>query len=106
MGVGPQGKKIIGYWEDGLARYEDGTTEEKLNEDEVAKERRLAVVTSEDSWEEYFGGHTDTRVFGPASVGIDIKFHNSQHLYGEPPRSSQIGSSPQIIIIFIIIIII
>lgn len=78
-----QGKKIIGYWEDGLARYEDGTTEEKLSEEERAKERQLAEATSEDSWEEYFGSHLDTRPSGPASVGIDIRFHNSKHIYGE-----------------------
>ena len=81
-----QGKKITGYWEDGLAIYEDGTREEKPTEEEEAKRRALAEANAEDSWEEYFGGHTDSRPHGPASVGLDVRFPGSQHLYGKTDR--------------------
>lgn len=78
-----KGKKVVGYWEDGLAIYEDGTREEKPSaEEEAAKQRRLQEAAAEDDWKEYFGGHTDTRPYGPASVGLDLLFYGSQHLYG------------------------
>lgn len=78
-----KGKKVVGYWEDGLAIYEDGTREEKPSaEEEAAKQRRLQEAAPEDDWKEYFGGHTDTRPYGPASVGLDLLFYGSQHLYG------------------------
>ncbi len=79
-----KGKKVVGYWEDGLAIYEDGTREEKPSaEEEAAKQRRLQEAAAEDDWKEYFGGHTDTRPYGPASVGLDVTFYGSQNLYGQ-----------------------
>jgi mannosyl-oligosaccharide alpha-1,3-glucosidase len=78
-----KGKKVVGYWEDGLAIYEDGTREEKLSaEEEAAKQRRLQEAAADDDWKEYFGGHTDTRPYGPASVGLDVVFYGSENLYG------------------------
>lgn len=78
-----KGKKVVGYWEDGLAIYEDGTREEKPSaEEEAAKQRRLEEAAADDDWKEYFGGHTDTRPHGPASVGLDVVFYGSDHLYG------------------------
>lgn len=85
------GKKIVGYWEDGLAIYEDGSREEKPSaEEEAAEARRLqeAAAADEDKWEEYFGGHTDSRPHGPASVGIDVRFPGAEHLYGLPEHAS------------------
>jgi len=85
------GKKVVGYWEDGLAIYEDGSREEKPSvEEEEAKARKLqaAAEADEDKWEEYFGGHTDSRPYGPASVGVDVRFPGSEHLYGLPEHAS------------------
>lgn len=85
------GKKVVGYWEDGLAIYEDGSREEKPSvEEEEAKARQLqeAAEADEDKWEEYFGGHTDSRPHGPASVGVDVRFPGSEHLYGLPEHAS------------------
>lgn len=83
-----KGKKVVGYWEDGLAIYEDGTREEKPSaEEEAAEQRRLQeAAVADDDWTEYFGGHTDTRPHGPASVGLDVVFYGSEHLYGPWPR--------------------
>ena len=33
-------------------------------------------------WEERFGSHHDSKPFGPASVGIDVRFEGSTHAYG------------------------
>ena len=78
-----QGKKIVGYWEDGLAIYEDGSREEKAN---GATEMDRLESEGDGFWEESFEGHRDSKPFGPASVGLDISFPGSRHLYGNALR--------------------
>ena len=91
------GKEIVGYWEDGLAIYADGTREEKKKveeEHEVDEHHRKLSEESENGndeegmWEETFGSHVDTKPYGPMSVGVDITFPNSQHVYGIPEHAS------------------
>ena len=88
------GKEIVGYWEDGLAIYADGTREERPVEDEAEAEHRKLLeeqspdLDREGLWEESFGGHTDSKPYGPTSVGMDIKFPGSSHLYGLPEHAS------------------
>lgn len=38
-------------------------------------------------WEETFKGHTDSKPHGPSSVGMDISFVNSNHVYGIPEHA-------------------
>ena len=33
-------------------------------------------------WEESFGSHRDSKPYGPASVGMDVVFEGSSHVYG------------------------
>lgn len=92
-------KKIVGYWEDGLAIYEDGTREE-MKEDKAEKDleadhveedgdhRQLSEADDEGLWEEKFDTHTDSKPHGPMSVGIDISFPQSMHVYGIPEHAS------------------
>ena len=95
------GKEIVGYWEDGLAIYADGTREEKQEEGEVededeevdrgeGKERRLdeEAYDTKDMWEEKFSSHTDSKPHGPMSVGMEIAFPQSSHLFGLPEHAS------------------
>jgi mannosyl-oligosaccharide alpha-1,3-glucosidase len=102
------GKEIVGYWEDGLAIYADGTREEKTQEaatpykEENHIHRQLlvtepqpqqqqpesSVMDTDGMWEESFGSHTDSKPFGPTSVGLDIAFPHSQHLFGLPEHAS------------------
>ncbi len=102
------GKEIIGYWEDGLAIYADGTREERKEGTEadssiVQDKRRSLMDESSNSdsesldkfqidtngmWEEKFGDHLDTKPYGPMSVGADIKFPASNHLFGLPEHAS------------------
>ena len=77
------GKKIVGYWEDGLAIYEDGTREEKRSVEEL-----FVGDDADGMWEENFSGHVDSKPLGPASVGFDIAFPNSNHLFGLPEHAS------------------
>lgn len=84
-------KEIVGYWEDGLAIYADGTREEKKEVEE--DHRKLSEVDMEeldkkDMWEEKFHEHKDTKPFGPMSLGMDISFPKSRHLFGLPEHAS------------------
>ena len=102
-------KKIVDYTEGGHAIYEDGTIEgetapvEPETEAEVSadgstmpSEPTTESSSGEDAekedetgyWEETFGGKTDSKPFGPQSVGADITFHDNLGLYGLPQHSS------------------
>ena len=76
--------KIAGYWEDGLARFEDGSKEIK----EYLKK------TSEDGLEETFSGHTDRPKNGPTSVGIDVSFPGSKAAFGLAEHASSFALKP------------
>ena len=92
------GKEIVGYWEDGLAIYADGTREEKTEKDSIVQEQRRVLTDETDNgefhfdtdgmWEEKFGDHLDTKPFGPMSIGADITFPTSKHLFGLPEHAS------------------
>jgi len=87
-------KEIVGYWEDGLAIYADGTREEKKQvqeEDAASHGRQLEESTGLDPnglWEEDFSGHKDSKPHGPTSVGMDVTFLESTHVYGIPEHAS------------------
>src|SRR5690242_20219318 len=36
----------------------------------------------EGRWEESFGGHSDSKKYGPNSIGFDVTFHDTEHVYG------------------------
>ena len=42
----------------------------------------------EGMWEESFGGHTDTKRYGPSSVAADFSFPGAAHVYGIPEHAS------------------
>ena len=42
-----------------------------------------------DMWEETFKSHTDSKPNGPESVGLDISFHDFQHVYGIPQHGDR-----------------
>lgn len=80
-----QGKTVVDYGEDGLAVYSDGTKQERASDaadDSAAAEHVDAASEEEGLWEESFGSHRDSKPFGPASVGMDVRFGGTQHLYG------------------------
>ncbi|EJK77905.1 hypothetical protein THAOC_00231 [Thalassiosira oceanica] len=90
------GKEIVGYWEDGLAIYADGTREERRDlasdDDTGAGEERRRLEEDEfdtaGMWDERFGDHHDTKPRGPMSVGMELTFPGSTHLFGLPEHAS------------------
>mmetsp|Transcript_1229 Transcript_1229/g.2479 ORF Transcript_1229/g.2479 Transcript_1229/m.2479 type:complete len:1054 (-) Transcript_1229:66-3227(-) len=84
-------KEIVGYWEDGLAIYADGTREERKTVDEEEEDHRKLTeldLDREGLWEEHFGSHKDSKPHGPMSVGADISFPGSSFVYGLPEHAS------------------
>ena len=74
--------EITGYWEDGLARFADGTKE--------VKTYKAAEVAKDDGdFSETFSGHTDDVPNGPMSVGVDVSFPGSKALFGLAEHASQ-----------------
>jgi alpha 1,3-glucosidase len=88
------GKEIVGYWEDGLAIYADGSREEKIvNSNDASLPKTEAPtdgfqVDTNGIWEEKFGDHHDSKPHGPTSIGADITFPSSTYLYGLPEHAS------------------
>ena len=81
-------KEIVGYWEDGLAIYSDGTREERKDVEEDHRQLTEVEMDREGMWEESFQSHHDSKPHGPMSVGMDISFPKSRHLYGLPEHAS------------------
>lgn len=97
------GKEVVGYWEDGLAIYADGSREERkvaaeeeeteekeTDKGEGREQRRLDEedFDTKDLWEEKFGDHLDSKPYGPMSVGMELTFPLSSHLFGLPEHAS------------------
>ena len=87
-------KEIVGYWEDGLAIYADGTREERREDTGEEADHRhlteseLVELDREGLWGESFESHTDSKPYGPMSIGMDVTFPKSKHLYGLPEHAS------------------
>ena len=81
-------KEIVGYWEDGLAIYADGTREERKLVEEDHRKLTETELDREGLWEEHFQSHKDSKPRGPMSVGADISFPNSKALFGLPEHAS------------------
>lgn len=82
------GKEIVGYWEDGLAIYADGTREERQKVENVDTATSSGDFDTKDMWEEKFGSHVDSKPHGPMSVGMELTFPSSKHLFGLPEHAS------------------
>lgn len=73
--------------EETLSEQAEGET---LETGEVKnQEEKPADEESEEPglWEETFKSHVDSKPFGPTSVGVDISFPGSRHVYGIPEHA-------------------
>ncbi|KAK7082723.1 hypothetical protein SK128_025164, partial [Halocaridina rubra] len=72
----------------GLLKFEHYRNKPAEGEGENAD---LQVIDEEEDkdglWEETFKGHSDSKPNGPSSVGMDISFINSKHVYGIPEHA-------------------
>ena len=70
---------------EGIAEPVEGL-EAKIEEAAPVEEEK----TDEDEpgmWEENWKSHVDSKPFGPTSVGLDISFPGSKHVYGLPEHA-------------------
>lgn len=81
-----QGKEVVDYGEDGLAIYKDGTKQVRLTADAHAHLPGEQTIHGDN-----FGGHKDSQVNGPVSVGMDFSFPFSQHVYGIPEHAAPLS---------------
>ncbi|KAJ1445175.1 glycosyl hydrolases family 31-domain-containing protein [Pelagophyceae sp. CCMP2097] len=79
--------EVVGYWEDGLARFADGTKEVKTYKDESVESQSLTGAVDEKG--DSFAGHTDSQKMGLRSVGVDVDFPGATALFGLPEHASQ-----------------
>ncbi|KAJ3056166.1 hypothetical protein HK097_007890 [Rhizophlyctis rosea] len=68
-----------------------GADGEDIVSDHEKEVKRLKDELTKDLWEESFGGKTDTKPNGPTSIGFDLKFPGSQHVYGIPQHASSLS---------------
>jgi alpha 1,3-glucosidase len=77
------GKEVVDYGEDGLALYKDGTKEVRVTHSDQVAEPSIHG--------DNFGGHKDSQINGPVSVGMDFSFPFAQNVYGIPEHSSPLS---------------
>ncbi|XP_070181942.1 neutral alpha-glucosidase AB-like isoform X2 [Littorina saxatilis] len=65
--------------------------EEQQKEEEVKEEEVKAEPEEPDMWEETFKSHTDSKPFGPTSIGVDISFPGVEHVYGIPEHADSLA---------------
>lgn len=47
------------------------------------------IFDLEGRWEETFSSHSDSKPYGPTSVGMDFTFVGSKHVYGIPEHATR-----------------
>lgn len=77
----------------GLINIEDWRTKYDASEQKEGKESNDVQANRDQStsWEESFGGNTDTKPRGPESVALDITFPNYEHVFGIPEHASSLS---------------
>ena len=89
---GSQGKVVVNANPFRIDVYEGGKLKIVINQRNLLKfEKYHEKVEGESNdngeWEESFKGHTDSKPYGPMSVGMDISFIDYEHLYGLPEHA-------------------
>jgi hypothetical protein len=80
--------EVVGYWEDGLARFADGTKEVKTYKNEAAEAPPTGAV---DVKGDVFAGHTDSQKMGLRSVGVDAR---DRAFKGKPAEAKRQEARP------------
>ncbi|XP_066973212.1 neutral alpha-glucosidase AB isoform X2 [Macrobrachium rosenbergii] len=86
------GQLVVSTNARGLLKFEQYRNKvENENPPQDGEEQPNTLLDDEDDkdglWEETFKGHTDSKPNGPSSVGMDISFVNSKHVYGIPEHA-------------------
>lgn len=74
-----------------ILRVKEAAQPPAEGEQVAAVNETVNVVQDEepDMWEETFKTHTDSKPNGPESVGMDIAFHDFEHVFGIPQHADQ-----------------
>lgn len=74
-----------------------GSVEPTENTEAKAEEAMASEEKSADDepgmWEETWKSHVDSKPYGPTSVGVDISFPGSKHVYGLPEHADHFALS-------------
>ncbi|KAJ3308998.1 hypothetical protein HDV04_000549 [Boothiomyces sp. JEL0838] len=89
------GKSQIAFNKNGYFYYEPYRAESKIPEFAVVKEgegdeklNEIKTKIGKDLGSESFGGKTDSKPRGASSIGFDITFPNSKHVFGIPEHAT------------------
>ncbi|KAI3389818.1 hypothetical protein SNEBB_007941 [Seison nebaliae] len=64
-----------------------GETEEKSDDETKEKEEEKVEEFEEENFSENFKSHNDKRPYGPMSIGLDITYYGTRHVYGLPEHA-------------------
>ncbi|KAI9204856.1 glycosyl hydrolases family 31-domain-containing protein [Polychytrium aggregatum] len=74
------------------AAAEDKKVDERSDDEKEFD--RLKEAVRKDQWAEQFGSHHDSKPHGPTSIGLDISFPGSKHVYGIPEHATSFALKP------------
>jgi alpha 1,3-glucosidase len=63
-------------------------------EAESPPHQHVPSIDMNNAWEENFGSHKDSKPNGPSSIGLDITFPNTAHVYGIPEHATNFALKP------------
>ncbi len=72
--------------EDITSEHTEGEVPE-VGEVKNSEEKLIEEEEEPGLWEETFKSHVDSKPYGPTSVGVDISFPGSRHVYGIPEHA-------------------
>ncbi|KAJ3391269.1 hypothetical protein HDU92_009129 [Lobulomyces angularis] len=85
-------KATVKNSEEPALKNEDSPGMEEVLAEELSEKEKLEKELKEKlefgMWEESFEGNTDSKKYGPSSIGIDITFSGIEHVYGIPEHAS------------------
>lgn len=67
---------------------------QEVSEEEKQKQEEIKKLTEDvhkDMWEETFKSHTDSKPYGPESIGFDITFSGYKNVYGIPQHTGPLS---------------
>ncbi|ORX81234.1 hypothetical protein BCR32DRAFT_220370 [Anaeromyces robustus] len=91
------GQVVIGFNQNGYFNYEEHQQQnenDNISEEEKQRQNEINELienTQKDMWSETFRSSTDTKPYGPESIGFDITFPGFKNVYGIPQHTSPLS---------------
>lgn len=84
----------VEHWRPQNEKHADNESKDKDGKVETTGTGGLPKIEESTWWDEYFGGHTDSKPRGPESVALDISFPGYSHVYGIPEHADTLSLKP------------